>query len=282
MMMRLGARKPVRRSKIVMLGRMRVAGEGDRRPVAEQSEQVGGIVGVVRRVLRVEIGAQRDVEGEHDEPVHRRQRQQVLHEGELRVGEMAAVGAPDARLLARAGAEIIDIVEHHEERAGMLVRVVGRPEDALPGVARARDVRRLVIKVVVAADVPPRQPDRADDAVEAVVERQIVEHQVADRHAEGGRAAGPDVDQPDDHVVAHVFDLGGRLGLRIGHQDDVEAGRLVDARQLEVDRRRQWPGRRDSLVAEAERGRRAVGIVDIGIAARGLCPDRSAAGNPPA
>ena len=246
-----------------MLGRMRMPGERDGGPIAEESEQVTCIVRVVGRVLRVEVGAQRDVEGQHDEALLRRRREQVLDEGQLGVREVAAIGALFfAARLAGAGAEIIDVVEHHEQRAGVLVRVVRRPEHPLPGVARARGIGRLVVEVVVAADGPPRQADRAEDPVEAVELGEIVEHQVAAGHAEGG----PTADQAADDGIAQILDLRSRFRLRIGDQHDVEAGGLVDAGQLEVDRRRQRACRRQPGVAEAEVLRRARGIVDVGMA----------------
>ena len=120
-------------------------------------------------------------------------------------------------------------------------------------------VRRLVVEIVVAADAVPGQAHRADDAVEAIVERQVVEQQVAQRQAEAGRGAP----ERREHVVADEVELRIRLGLGVGEHHDVEALRLVLAAQREVDRGRQRPRRGHALVGEVERGRRAVRLVEI-------------------
>ena len=108
--------------------------------------------------------------------------------------------------LVRVGPEIVDVVEHEEQRLRVEERVVVRPEDALVGLAAVLPVGRLEIEIVVAADVPPRQPDRADDRVVTRVEREIVEHDVAGGEAELGVDAGQRLDQ----VLANEVDFGVR------------------------------------------------------------------------
>ena len=58
------------------------------------------------------------------------------------------------------GAEIVDIVEHQEQRVGIEEGVIVRAEDALERLAAVAAVGRLEIEIVIAADVPPGQADR--------------------------------------------------------------------------------------------------------------------------
>ncbi len=116
----------------------------------------------------------------------------------------------------------------------MLEGVVAGAEHALERLAGQGVVRRLVVHVVVAGAVVPGDAARADHAVVAVVEGQVVEHQVAQPQAEGGRERG----QAGDDVVAHVPELHFVLRLRVGQQKRVEIGRFVLPAQDEIDARR--------------------------------------------
>ena len=166
---------------------------------------------------------------------------------ELRVVEPSLVFASELRL-RRVLSEIVDVVEHQEKRPAIEERVIVRAEDALVGFAAVLAARRLEIEVVVAADVPPGQADRADDGVEARIERQVVEHDVAGGQPELG--AGPR--QRLDQVLADEIDLGLVLGLRIGHHDDIERLRLVLPSKREIERGGHGPGRRQALERQVE------------------------------
>ena len=247
-------------AEIMVLGRVGVPGEADAGPIADEPEQVACIRRVGGGHLGIEIGAQRDVHREDQQRLRRRHRQQVAHEGELVVREAADVGAVLVAGLAAAGAEIIDVVEHDEQRAAVRMRVVRSAEHALPGVARAGGIGGLVVEVVIAADRPPRHADAPDHAVEAGIDGEVVEGEVAQRHAEGGAGA----QQRHHRLVADVLDLRRGFGLRVGEEDHVEALGLGLAREHDIDRGRQRAGRRQAAVAKAERGGRAFGIVDVG------------------
>ncbi len=158
------------------------------RPSQKLEERV--LVDEILPRLGAEIGADRDVHDGDDERVVRRMREHVAGELELRLVEPAFILAGAARL-CRVEAEIVDVVEHEEERVPVEERVIVRAEKALVGLAAVFAVRRVEIEVVVAADVPPRQADRADDRIEARVEREIVEHDVAGGEAESGAASPP-------------------------------------------------------------------------------------------
>ena len=197
-----------------------------------------------------------NVHHDDDERVIGRVGEHVAHELELPLVEPALVLAPSAGF-ARVGPEIVHVIEHEEERLPIEERVIVRAEDALEGLAAQFAVRRFEIEIVVAADIPPRQPDRAHDRVRARIEREIVEHDVAGGEAEFGVDAGQSLDQ----VLADEVDFSAGLRLRIGHQHDVERLGLVLAAKRKIDRRRQWPGRRQTLEGQVELGRRAFGIV---------------------
>ena len=207
----------------MVLGRVGVAGEAHGEPpTLEQREQRLAIGQVAGGVSGVEIGAQRDMRHEDDQRVLRRMREDVANEFELRRIEPALVFAGAVRL-GLVGAEIVDVVEHQEQRLGVEERVIVRAEHAPIGLAAVAAVGRLVIEVVVAADIPPGQADRADDLVVAVVEREIVEHDVAGGEAEFRARPRERV----DHVLADEIDFRVRLRLRIGEHDDFEGARLV-------------------------------------------------------
>ena len=138
-----------------------------------------------------------------------------------------------------------------------------RPENALEGLAAVAAAGRFEVEVVVAADVVPGNADRPDDPVQTAVHRQVVEHDVAGREAELGGRAG----QGRDDILADEVHLGIRLGLRVGEEHDLEALRLVLARQREVDGSRKGPCRVDPLEGQSERGRGSGRLVD-GVEAR--------------
>ena len=190
------------------------------------------------------------------ERVVRRMREHVAHELELPLVEPALVLAPSPGLM-RVGPKIVDVVEHEEKRLGVEKRVIVRAVDALEGLAAIFAVGRFEIEIVVAADVPPWEPDRTHDRIRARIEREIVEHDVAGGEAELGVDAGQSLDQ----VLADEVDFRAGLGLRIGHQHDVERLRLILAAKREIDRRRQRPGRRQALEGQVELGRRAFGLM---------------------
>ena len=145
--------------------------------------------------------------------------------------------------LMRVGPKIVDVVEHQEKRLRIEERVIVRAEDALEGLAAIFAVRRFEIEIVVAADIPPRQPDRAHDRVRARIEREVVEHDVAGGEAELRVDAGQSLNQ----VLANEVDFRAGLRLRIAHHHDVERLRLILAAKREIDRRGQRPGRRQAL-----------------------------------
>ena len=239
-----------------MLGRMRMASETDR--VAAPFEQGEESVPVLQVLigLVVEKRVDRDVHHDDDQRVVRRMREHVAHELELPLVEPALVLAPSPNFM-RVRPKIIDVVEHEEKRLRIEERVIVRPEDPLEGLAAISAVRRFEIEIVVAADVPPRQPDRAHDRVRTRIERKVVEHDVARGQAELGVDAGQRLDQ----VLADEVDFRAGLRLRIGHHHDVERMSLLLAAQREIDRRRQRPGRRQALEGQVEFGRRALGLV---------------------
>ena len=149
-------------------------------------------------------------------------RQHVADEVELRRVDPSFVFARAVRLRL-VGAEIVDVVQHQEQRLRIEEGIVVRAEHALVGFAAVASVGGLEVEVVVAADIPPRQADRPDDPVVAVVEREIVEHDVAQREAELRLRAR----QRLDDVLADIVDLDIRLRLRIGEQHDLEGVRLL-------------------------------------------------------
>ena len=157
----------------------------------------------------------------------------------------------------RIGPKIVDVVEHEEKRLPVEERVIVRAENALESLAAIFAVRRFEIEIVVAADVPPRQPDRPHDRVRTRIEREVVEHDVASGEAELGVDAGERLDQ----ILADEVHLSAGFRLRIGHQHDVERLWLILATQREIDGRRQWPGRRQALESEVELSRRALGLM---------------------
>ena len=152
-----------------------------------------------------------------------------------------------------------DVVEQHEHGLGIAERESVRPELALPSLARVVPVGRLEIEVVVAPDIVPGQADRPDEAVVAVIERQVVEHEVADRDAE----AGPGVLDDAHQVVADEVELGLGLGLRVGDEQHVEPLGFRLAPEAEIDRGGQGAGGFDPREGEAQRDGRAAGLVDV-------------------
>ena len=173
-----------------MLGRMRVTGEAHR--VAASFEQGEESVPVLQVLIGfvVEKRVDRNVHHHDDQRVVRRMREHVAHELELALVEPALVLAPSPGFV-RVGPKIVDVIEHEKERLRVEERVVIWAEDALEGLAAIFAVGRFEIEIVVAADIPPRQPNRAHDRVRTRIEREIVEHDVARGEAEAWRRRRP-------------------------------------------------------------------------------------------
>ena len=246
-----------------MLGRVGVARETDREaPSGEQPEQLGPVRQIVGGHVGIEIGLQRDVQNKDDQLVVRDVGQHIADEDQLVGVEFADVGRGTGRPF-RVRTEVFHVVEHDEDGIGIAEGVVRRTEDALEGLAAVAAAGRLEVEIVVAADVVPGNADRSDDPVQPIVHRQVVEHDVAGREAELGGGAG----QGRDDVLADEIHLGVRFGLRVGEEDDLEALRLLLARQREIDGGRQGAGRGDPLEGQPERGGRSGRLVD-GIEAR--------------
>ena len=169
--------------EIMMFGRMRVSREADR--VAAPFEQGEESIPVLQVLIGfvVEKRLDRDVHHHDDQRVVGRMREHVAHELELPLVEPALVLAAAPGFM-RVRPKIVDVVEHEEKRLRIEERVVVRPEDALEGLAAIFAVRRFQIEIVVAADIPPRQSDRAHDRVRTRIEREVVEHDVARGEAE--------------------------------------------------------------------------------------------------
>src|ERR1700733_8153507 len=180
--------------EIMMLGRMCMTGEAHRVPPPfEQGEESVPVLQVLVGLV-VEKCVDRDVHHDDDERVVRRMREHVAYKLELPLVEPALVLAPSPGLM-RVGPKIVDVVEHEEERLPVKERVVIWAVDALEGLAAIFAVGRLEIEIVVAADVPPWEPDRTHDRVRARIERKIVEHDVAGGKTESGVDAGQGLDQ---------------------------------------------------------------------------------------
>src|ERR1700689_4710367 len=137
-------------------------------------------------------------------------RKHVAHELDLALIEPTFVLAPSPGLV-RAGSKIVAVIEHEEKRLRVEECVIVRAEDALEGLAAIFAARGLEIKIVVAADIPPRQPDRAHDRVRTRIEREIVEHAAARSKAKPGVAAGQRLDQ----IFADEVDFSAGLRLRV-------------------------------------------------------------------
>ena len=186
-----------------MLGRVHVTRKADRAAAGQKREQRGAIHGVAGRVFGIEIGAQRNMHGGHHQPLRRRLSEHIGHEGELPLAEAAGVIAIVAGL-ARVRAEVIDIVEHQEQGAAMLEGVIARAVGLLECLARIFPARRVQVQVMIANQIVPGHADLPDDAVVALVEGEVIGHDVPDRHPEGGLGA----DQRVHDVVADEADLG--------------------------------------------------------------------------
>ena len=161
--------------------------------------------------------------------------------------------------LRLVGSQIIDVVEHQEQGLRIGEGVIGRAEDALVGFAAAPTVRRLEIEIVIAADVPPRQADGADDTVVALVEREIVEHDVAGRDAEFRVG----VLKRGNNVLADEVDFGVGLGLRVSEHHDLEGLRLLLPREGEIDGGGQGARRGDAFEGQPKVLRGAVRLMQI-------------------
>ncbi len=240
----------------MMLGRVGMACETDRvaTPLKQSEERVAILQVLIGFV--VEKRVDRNVHHHDDQRVVRRMREHVAHKLELALVEPAFVLPPSPNFM-RVESEIVDVVEHQEKRLPVEERVIVRAEDALEGLTAILAVRRFEIEIVIAADIPPRQSNRAHDRVRARIEREVVEHDVARGEAELGVDAGQSLDQ----VLADEVDFRSGLRLWIGHQDNVERLRLVLTTQREVDGRGQRPGRGQALEGQVELRRRTLGLM---------------------
>jgi hypothetical protein len=97
----------------MVLGRMRMAGKTHARAAPQKPEQLGTIRRVHRGLIGIQIGAQRDVHRDNDQPVGWGFLQHIGDEGELSFADAADIFAVLARLTS-VGSQVIDIVEHQK------------------------------------------------------------------------------------------------------------------------------------------------------------------------
>ena len=109
---------------------------------------------------------------------------------------------------------------------------------------------------MITNDVVPRDADQRHGAVEAAEEREVIEHDITQRHAKFRVRAN----QLGDHVVGDVIDLRLRSRLRVTKEHRAKLVRLGLFAQREINRFRQRPGR---FGARKTRGRRALRFVDV-------------------
>ena len=238
----------------MMLGRMGVAGEADGEASPFKQRKQIPEIGQSRVRLGVEIIAHRDVHDNHDEFVLRRLGQHVANEFKLRRVEPPLIFARHMRL-GGVRSEIVDIVEHQEQRFGIVECVIIGAVDPLERLAAVTSIWRLEIEIVIAADIPPGNAYCADDGVVALIEREIVEHNVAGGEAEFRLRSV----QGFDHVLADEIDFRVRFRLRVGEEDDFEFAGLVLSPQRKIERGGQWRGRREAFEFKAERSGRSPG-----------------------
>ena len=233
-------------------------GEAQYRAVAQKVQQALAIHHVLARIVWVEVGVERDMHRDDHEAILGRLRQHVGHEGELAFADAPFV-APYPIARPRCGAEIMDGVQHQEQRLAVVEGVVRRSVDPLEGLAAVACVGRLEIEIVIAADMEPGNADAPHDAVRAAVEREIVEQDVARGHAEGGF-------RPQDarhRRIADMAEFHRALGLRIGEQDHLEGIRFRLARQREIDGGGKRPRRVDAPIAQPQFGGRPLRLVEV-------------------
>src|SRR6185437_12690337 len=124
----------VRTIEIMMLGRVRMPGEaGDVPAPFEQGEERLPILQVLIGLV-VEKGADGNVHHYEDERVVGRMREHVADERELLFVKPALVPAPSPGFM-RIEPEIIDVVEHQEQRLRVEEGVIAGPVDSLEGLA---------------------------------------------------------------------------------------------------------------------------------------------------
>src|ERR1700735_1491397 len=230
MMVGRGALPAVVAIVIMMLGRMRVTGEAHRVPPPfEQGEESIPILQVLIG-FAVEKRVDRNVHHHDDQRVIGRMREHVAHELELALVKPALVLAPSPWLVG-IWSKIVDVIEHEKERLRVEERIVIWTKDALEGLPAVFPIMGLEIEIVIAADIPPRQPNRAHDRVRTWIEREVVEHDVARGEAEARVEACQSLDQ----ILANEVDFRAGLRLRIGHHHDVERMSLVLSTQRKID-----------------------------------------------
>ena len=104
-------------------------------------------------------------------------------------------------------------------------RVGGGPVDALVRLVGVLVVEGFVVHVVVSEDVVPGDTHQALHRVQRLEEGEVVTHEIPERHPE--RGLGPD--QLRDRVAREVGELLGRVWLRVGEHDHLEAVRFGPA-----------------------------------------------------
>ena len=109
----------------------------------------------------------------------------------LALAKKTSVFAPAARLFG-IGAMVIHIIEHQEKRLAIFEGVIIGAKHALIRLAAVAGARRFEVQIMVAADIPPRKADLANDPVVAPIERKIIEHDVPRGDPEGSLDASRD------------------------------------------------------------------------------------------
>ena len=142
---------------------------------------------------------ERDVHHQNDELFLRHESEVVFHKSELPLVEPARVG--EFALLVSAPP--LDVIEDDEVDGAMIKAVVVRTEVPVVGLVRINVVGRFEIEIVISDHVVPGDPDEGDIRVRGFKQLELVEHDVAEGHAEGGIRPH----QFGDDIVGDVVDL---------------------------------------------------------------------------
>ncbi len=188
--------------------------------------------------------------GGDDKPIRRCFTQHVGNKGKLSLAKASLVPAI---------AKIVDVVQHQKQCATVFKGIISRAKNSLECLAGIFPIAGLEIQVMIAGNIMPRYADPPDDAIIPGVERQVVGHEIAQRHAECG--FGPH--QCVHHIGADVVDCGWAVRMRISEQNDVETGRLAGFFQREVYRARQLTGRFDAAFAQPQMSRRPPWLMNV-------------------
>ncbi len=179
--------------------------------------------------------------------------QHVAHEVELAQSQQSPIAATGP-------AEILDVVQNKEGGVGVLESIMPCTEHPLPRLTRSAIALGRMIEVVIAGAMMPGDASRAQHLQVARVEGEVVGNHIAVIDAEGSAGA----QQGGDDVVAHVVELGGILGLRVGYQQRFEVAVLLVPDQRKVERGRQRPGRVDDRKVRAQMLGAALRLMDVG------------------